>query len=131
MAYAGLIVAVIALVISLLSALFARSTQGRADFRERLTWLQTARNALHDLPDSPSEDVEAEYEKQRVWMRTCLKVSETFGARLDRLPRTIRLAEAPFDDRPTELADALRDARLELDEALGDKAGDKPRLIRR
>lgn len=62
-------------------------------------------------------------------MRTCLKVSEAFGARLNRLRRTMQLAEAPFSERPTELADALRDARLEFDEALGDEAGDKPRLI--
>jgi hypothetical protein len=129
MAYVGLIVAVIALAISVVSFLFGRSTQGRADFRVRLEWLQTARNALWAIPDSASAAAEGEYEKQRVWMRTCLKVSEAFGARLDRLPRSMQLAEAPFSDRPTELADALRDARLELDNALADEARDKPSLI--
>jgi hypothetical protein len=71
--WTNLVIAVVALLVSLVAFIFSWDAGRRADFLSRLEWMQTLRNALRDMSADPETDVD--YEGRRVWMRTCVSLS--------------------------------------------------------
>jgi hypothetical protein len=111
-----ILITTITLMVASLGVLLAWGAEMRADFRERLIWMQTLRNQLRDLPDEVED--QAAYDDRRMWMRTCLRVSEAYGRR-EELPQTTEIADKAYEKALGADRIELRNhAKRELDRAL-------------